>query len=308
MADPHCSEKTVQASTRRHFAWAEDWGTECGDPWRVSESRNRAVAVVLILSFVLGWLILDQTGGPNPVRDAFSVVVSPVQFAVYRLARPLFRVAGRLKSMTSLESDNEALRQEITALRSQIALLREAQIENETLRRQLNFKSAVPNMRLLSAEVIGYDPSNLLQYLLIDRGTGDGIQRGMPVLAAEGLVGRISEASSSSSKVMLITDPSSSVTAFIQRSRATGIAQGYPGHQLLMRYIPQGDTVLPGDVVLTSGLGGNFPKKLVVGQVASAEQRDVGMFQEARVVPAVNLRDLEVVMVLLSFTPIELAP
>ena len=274
----------------------------------MSESRKRAAAVVLILSSVLGWLILDQIGGPNPVRDTFSAVVSPVQFAIHRLARPLFRVARKLNKAASLESENEALRQENIALRSQIVLLQEAQIENETLRRELNFKSAVPNMRLLCAEVIGYDPSNLLQYLMVDRGTGDGIGRGMPVLVAEGLVGRISEASASSSKVMLITDPSSSVTALIQRSRATGIAQGYPGHQLLMRYIPQGDTVLPGDVVLTSGLGGNFPKRLVIGQVASAEHRDVGMFQEARVVPAANLRDLEVVMVLLSFTPIELAP
>jgi rod shape-determining protein MreC len=70
-----------------------------------------------------------------------------------------------------------------------------------------------------------------------------------------------------------------------------------------MRYIPQGDTVVPGDMVLTSGLGGNFPKRLVIGQVSSVEQKDVEMFQEARLIPAVNLHDLETVMVVLSFAP-----
>ena len=224
------------------------------------------------------------------------------------MARPLFQVVGWVDRLAQRESEIEALRQENVALRDQIILLREAQIENETLRRQLNFKSAVPNFQLLSAEVIGHDPNNLLQYLIIDRGTADGIEPGMPVLAGRGLVGRIAEASASSSKVMLITDPSSSVSALVQRSRATGLVQGYSGHDLVMRYIPQGETVSPGDVVLTAGLGGNFPKRLVIGQVASVEHRDVMMFQEAKVLPSVSLRDLEVVMVLLNFTPIELTP
>jgi rod shape-determining protein MreC len=74
-----------------------------------------------------------------------------------------------------------------------------------------------------------------------------------------------------------------------------------------MRYIPQEEAVSPGDIVLTSGLGGNLPKRLIIGQIASVEHQDVMMFQEAKVIPSVNLRDLEVVMVLLNFTPIELA-
>jgi rod shape-determining protein MreC len=127
----------------------------------------------------------------------------------------------------------------------------------------------------------------------------------MPVLTAQGLVGRISEVSAGSSKVMLITDSSSSVSALIQRSRATGMVQGYPGGELIMRYIPQGDQVQPGDIVITSGLGANFPKRLVIGQVVSVENADVQMFQEARLVPAVNLHDLEFVLVLLNFSPID---
>jgi len=265
--------------------------------------RSRAAVIILVLSLILAWLVLDSMGASNPLRDAFSRILSPVQFAMKRMVSPLSRLASTAGHLGSLQEESEVLRRENAELRNQIVLLQEAKIENETLRRQLNFKSAVPSHHLLSAEVIGHDPNDLLQYLLIDRGTTDGIRPGMPVLTAEGLVGRISEASANSAKVMLITDPSSSVSALIQRSRATGVVEGYPGHELLMRYIPQGDTVAPGDMVLTSGLGGNFPKRLVIGQVASVKHKDVEMFQEATLIPAVNLRALETVMVLLSFAP-----
>lgn len=268
--------------------------------------RSRATVVILILCLILAWLVLDQTSYSNPIRDAFSRAVSPIQFVLHRASSPLSRAVDLVTGLSHLQAENEALREQSAELRNQVILLQEAQIENETLRRQLSFKSSVPSFRLLSAEVIGHDPSNLLQYLIIDRGAQDGVQRGMAVLTAEGLGGRISEVSADSAKVMLITDPSSSVSALIQRSRATGSVQGYPNGELVMRYIPQGDTVAPGDIVLTSGLGGNLPRRLVIGQVASVKRQDVEMFQEARLIPAVNLRDLETVMVLLSFTPMEL--
>jgi len=262
----------------------------------------------LLLALILAWLILDQTDRPNPIRDAVSSLISPVQFALERLVRPVRQALSGVEEWFSLRSENEALREENLTLRNQIVLLEEARRENEALRQQLDFKSAVPSYTLLPAEVIGQDPSNLLQYLIIDRGAEDGITLAMPVLTAEALVGRISEVSAQSAKVMLISDPSSSVSCLIQRTRATGVVQGYPDGELVMRYIPQGETVAPGDMVLTSGLGGNFPKRLVVGQVESVSSSDVDMFQEARVKPAVSLSDLEMVMVLLDFGAEEQAP
>ncbi len=267
--------------------------------------RSRALIVVLALALILSWLVLDQAGQSNPIRDTFSRLVAPVQFVLTRVTGPVGQAIDGLVHLGSLQSQNDALRSENIELRNQILSLQEAQQENEALRRQLNYKSSVPSFQLLSAEVIGLDSSNLLQYLVIDRGADDGVQQGMPVLAAEGLVGRIGEVSKTSAKVMLITDVSSSISTLIQRSRATGLVQGYPGGQLRMRYIPQGDTVDVGDVVFTSGLGGNLPKRLVIGQVASVHKSDVEMFQEADIIPAVNLRDLESVMILLNFSRIE---
>ncbi len=267
--------------------------------------RSRALVVILVLSVILAWLLFDQFGATNPVRDTFSRVLSPVQLVLERVVSPISKVANGVMHAVRLGAENQALRDENAELRNLVMLLQEARLENEELRRELDFKSAVPNYHLLAAEVIGHDPNNLLQYLIIDRGAADGLKPGMPVLTADGLVGRISRVSHSSAAVMLISDPSSSVSALIQQSRATGLVQGYPGQELVMRYIPQGEEVNVGDVVLTSGLGGGFPKRLVIGQVASVKRSDVEMFQEARVVPAVRLRDLETVQVLLNFLPDE---
>jgi len=269
----------------------------------MESSRSRLGAVVLILALVLVWLVLDRVGASNPLRDAFAEVLTPAQLALGRLGRPLTRLGERVQHLVSLERDNTSLREELGTLRNQVVLLREAQIENETLRRELSFKSAVPSYRLLSAEVVGHDPSSLLHYVIIDRGAQDGIRRGMPVLDSEGLVGRVSEASANSAMVMLLTDPSSSVAALIQRTRGTGVIQGNLTNELRMRYISPDDPVEPGDVVLTSGLGGNFPKRLVIGHVVRVDRGDVEMFQEAVVAPAVNMRDLEIVLVVLSFVP-----
>ncbi len=268
--------------------------------------RQWPLIIILGLLLVLVWLVFDSLGPPNPLRDSLSRIISPLQLATKRAWEPVSGLFAGLRRASDLRRENEALHTEVAQLRNQVILLHEAQIENENLRRQLGFKSAVPNYQLLSAEVIGRDPGNYLQYLTIDRGAEDGLRRGMPVLTDAGLVGRISQVSRNASQVMLLTDPSSSVSAFIQRSRATGIVQGYLGSELIMRYIPQAETVVVGDVILTSGLGGYFPKRLVIGQVVEVRREDVEMFQEATIAPAVDLRDLESVMVLLNFDPIEL--
>ena len=264
-------------------------------------TRARVVVLIIVLCLVLAWLGLDSLSPNNPIRAVSSHIASPFQYALRWVGTPFRSIALGLESIQKILDENTTLRQENSELRNQVILLQEAQIENENLRKELQFKSSVPSYQLLSAEVIGRDPSELFQYLIIDRGADDGVRVGLPVITADGLVGRISEVNPGSSRVMLITDSSSSVSALVQRSRATGMAQGYPGRGLIMQYIPQSDSVEVGDIVLTSGLGSGFPKRLVVGQVAEVIKQDVAMFQEARIIPAVSLASLESVMVMLSF-------
>lgn len=269
----------------------------------MSETRSQAIVVIVLLAAVLAWMMLDAAGPTNPLREYTVGVLSPIQYALQRLVRPVAHVADGARSAAELEAELAAAREEISELRSQIVLLQEAQFENEYLRRELDFKNSATEGRIMAAEVIGEDTSGFLRYLIIDRGEDDGVREPMPVVTSQGLVGRIVQTSRTSSKVMLITDPSSSVSARIQRTRDTGTVQGVLGGALVMKYIPPEEPVVPGDVVLTSGLGGNFPSRLPIGQVVDVKKTDVDMFQEALLVPSADLRSLETVCVLLSFTP-----
>ena len=123
----------------------------------------------------------------------------------------------------------------------------------------------------------------------------------MTVVTERGLVGQISEVGETSSKVLLITDPLSAVNSVLQTSRATGMVKGISGGQIFLDEVPQGASIELGDIVLTSGLGGTFPRGLVVGQVTDVSEQDVEMFQTAALHATVDFNKLEVVLVIVSF-------
>jgi rod shape-determining protein MreC len=125
----------------------------------------------------------------------------------------------------------------------------------------------------------------------------------MPVITDRGLVGRVVAVGPNVAEVLMLIDPASAGNARVQNSRVTGIVRGHIDSGLLMERIPQGETISPGDIVLTSGLGGNFPDKLVIGQITEVLQRDSDMFHRARIRPTVDFGKLEEVMVIVTFTP-----
>jgi rod shape-determining protein MreC len=228
----------------------------------------------------------------------------------------LASLASDAGGLTTAVSDLRTLRQRNAELEKQInrllienVQLREIEAENANLRRLLAFAQRHPWLEFRGAEVtarvIGRDPTNLSNYLLINLGSEHGIREGMPVITESGLVGRISRANSTCSQVLLLTDPTSAVNAIIQSSRLTGIVQGRVGGGLIMDYIPQDATITPGEIVITSGLGGNFPRRLVIGQITAVYQRDYEMFQRAVVRPSVDFDRLEQVLVVTGFIPTE---
>jgi rod shape-determining protein MreC len=262
------------------------------------------VFLLLFLSLAVTSVILDRANRLQPVKDLVAQITAPVQEVLTSATNRFVEARQLFVDMEACRAQNEELQMLLDQLIIENVRLREAEIENVTLREQLSFKQANPSFELLSAQVIGRDPSNLAGYLVIDRGTEEGVALGMPVLTDRGLVGRVTETTPHSSMVLLITDPSSSVNALIQDTRATGVVQGNLRQGLVMRYIQQTEEIEPGDLVLTSGLGGNFPTRLIIGQVTDVQKTDVELFQEAVVRPSADFGRLEMVMVLTSFEPI----
>ncbi len=268
---------------------------------------TRSTVLIILILLSLAGLALDQNERLQPIEDLALRFVVPVQGKLTSLANSLSDLTQTTRDLRELRRRNEDLQSLADSLMIENVRLKEIESENETLRRLLNFTQANPTHSYKAAEVkgrvIGRDPSNFLSYLIIDLGSQQGIEKGMPVVAERGLVGRITDVGSNWAKVMLIIDPSSSVNALIQSSRATGVVEGHVGGSLVMKYIPQGETVNVNDIVLTSGLGGNFPKKLIIGQVTTVQQRDIEMFQEAHIRPTVDFNNLEIVLVITNFLP-----
>jgi len=264
------------------------------------------VLIILVLLSLVG-LTLDQNEDLLPIEDLALRFVVPVQEKLTSLASSISDLTQATQDIRELHRRNEELQGLADSLMIENVRLKEIESENETLRRLLGFTQANPTHSYKAAEVkgrvIGRAPSNFLSYLIIDSGSQQGIEKGMPVVTERGLVGRITDVGSNWAKVMLIIDPSSSVNALIQTSRATGVVEGQVGGSLVMKYIPQGETVNVNDIVLTSGLGGNFPQKLIIGQVTAVHQRDIEMFQQADIRPTVDFNNLEIVLVITNFLP-----
>ncbi len=270
---------------------------------------SRSTIIIILIALSLAGVALDQNDDLQPLEDLALSVMVPIQEKLISVADGISDFVQTTQEVRELRRRNEELQALADSLMIENVRLKEVEAENETLRRLLKFAEANPTHSYKAAEVkgrvIGRDPSNFLSYLIIDLGSEQGIERGMPVVTERGLVGRITDVGSNWAKVMLIIDPSSSVNALVQSSRATGVVEGQIGEGLVMRYIPQGETVNVNDIVLTSGLGGNFPSKLIIGQVTSVYQRDIEMFQEARVRPTVDFSKLEFVLVITNFLPTE---
>lgn len=267
--------------------------------------RNRFVLFFVLLSLSVAALILHQTGNLEPFERFAVRVLSPLQSATSNMVHGFQDISLNFREVDELQARNRELQELVDALLIENVRLREAEIENVTLRAQLEFKQANPTYELVSATVIGRDPNTLINALILDRGSDDGLKPGMPVVTSQGLVGRISEVTGPSSKVLLITDPSSSVNALIQSSRATGVVQGQLAGRPRMKYIPQEEEIDVGDIVLTSGLGGSFPNRIVIGQVVDVERRDIELFQSAEIRTSAPLESLEMVMIIRNFTAID---
>ena len=168
---------------------------------------------------------------------------------------------------------------------------------DERLEKLQSWQSEHPYSSQL-AQVYARGPSSWFKTVLINKGEDDGVTKDMAVVTSEGVVGRVIEVSADTAKVLLIIDTNSAVDVILQRTRAQGILEGKIEDACILKYVQKNEEVQAGDKVITSGLGGIFPKGLVVGTVTNVDRRRPGIFQYIEVAPAVDLSRLEEVLIL----------
>lgn len=278
-------------------------------PWSFGDIGIR-LAILGLAAILL--MALQVTGRLQALQSAVTQLTSPAQVGASGVTENMTGAVGFLWEARNLRQRNAELEQVNGALLSENFGLREVERENQALREMLDFAQTRPGLELRGAQivarVIGWESNNFLNYIQLDLGATHGLEIGMPVVTDQGLVGRINETSANTSKVLLITDPSSAVNAILQSSRLHGVIRGIPGDTLVMDYLPQGETFSVGEVILTSGLGGRFPKGIPIGQVVEIRQRDFDVFQQAVVQPTVDFPRMELVMVVTNFDILEELP
>jgi rod shape-determining protein MreC len=256
--------------------------------------------------FALGFLLiaalsyysshLRHKDAPSAIERQFLTLVYPLQKSVILASDGL--AAIRANIFDSSDAATERLHRENAQLKEQLVDYEERRRENERLKTLLSF-GAQREERMVAARIIGVDATSWFRSITIDRGSSEQIREGMAVVSAYGVVGRVVTTTLHSSRVLLVVDAASKISTLIERTRSRAICRG-DGDGMSLDYLPLDDDVQVGDLLITSGLGGGFPKGLIVGAVSRVDKRGFDMFQTVNVEPAVDFEHLEEVLVIFS--------
>jgi rod shape-determining protein MreC len=267
---------------------------------RTQGSVLRPFALLVVVSVLL--LGLRNTDVVRGSSTFLTQLLVPVQQVLAGVGAAGDRFASAIAQIDQLRDDNSRLQTENDRLTLDNVRLREQAIAGQQAERLLALQRNVP-FESVPAPVIARDPSGVLHSIVLGIGSDDGVKPGHVVLSDQGLVGRVSEVGTNYSKVLLVTDSSSVVSALVQGSRATGIVKGQFGDSLIMDWLLQTEPVKEGDVVITAGLGlgdelrSLYPKGLVIGTIAQVKTAEAAAYNRAIITPAVDLRRLEHVLV-----------
>ncbi|GJL54991.1 MAG: hypothetical protein NPIRA02_21230 [Nitrospirales bacterium] len=266
----------------------------------VSSGVRRVFLVILIAAVLVILLLPRQTQGlldgiSHPVAEILAV---PIQ-ALSSLDFSIRDTWNHYLALQGVYEQNLQLQEEIDQLHAKMSQLQEQLIVSEQLSALLNFQEDAL-METVAARVIGRNATNWYRAIIIDKGSEDGISNEMGVVAATGVVGRVVNVNPSTAIVLLLTDPNIAIAGMIQRSRDEGIVQGTTQGLVRMKYLPPLSTIEMGDVVVTSGLTGDYPRGLPIGHIRQLETGDAELFQSADIQPLVDFSKLEGVLVVTS--------
>jgi rod shape-determining protein MreC len=268
--------------------------------------RNWQIGVILL---VFIGIILMAAGGL--LRPMINTAISP--FITFQKGFSdrflgIYELLTLPRDTTALLERNTELEDEISRLQTENIQFKQQLREAGILYALLDFAREKPENEYVAASVIGRDPSPFLHYVIIDHGSDGGLRKGMPIVTNQGLVGRIDAVTSVAARVQLISDPDSAVNIWLAESQTDAILTGSVTGDLYLDMVSQEDKLAVGEVLFTSGLGGNYPKDIVVGEITNIRKRENDLFQIASVQPSVDFSTLRAVLVITNFSPTDLTP
>lgn len=268
-----------------------------------SPSTGRPVLlVVLVIASLLVTTLWYREGADGPIHVLRRGVIAASEpfLIVGTFVSAPFRAVGNWASGASVDrTAYEALQKQNVELKQQLAALQEAKLQYDRINALVDF-SKIQNLKSVGARVIGRPTDSWGGAIVVDRGTAKGVKIGDPVIAAGGLVGQVIEVSPLASKVRLITDPNSGVSVIVQRTRANGVVRGSLDGTLHLDFVDKAKTPVRGDVLVTSGLGGVYPKEIVVGEVTDVSSPQADLYPDVSVASRVAIDRIEEVLVLLD--------
>lgn len=262
----------------------------------------------IFVLIVAGVLILAISGYLNTAIQAASNPLIIVQTWISTRYQAVYDFFTVPRDVASLREQVAAMENEINLLKTENIELEQALLEASVVSELLGFARNRPENQYVAASVIGRDPSPFLHYVIINQGSDHGLRYGMPVVTQQGLVGRIDAVIGGAARVQLITDPGAIVNVTLQNAGADGAITGSLTGDINLEMITQDVALVPGDLVLTSGLGGAYPQDILVGQVVTIRKRETDLFQTAAIQPVVDFSSLQAVLVIKNFTPVDISP
>lgn len=259
------------------------------------------VIFLLLFALIVMSLRVKQRKGVDFFDGLLMELISPFQKTSTFVIQSVHGVFQKYILLIHLQQENVMLKEKMAELQKENYQMREMAYANERLKRLLQFREKISSS-VIAAEVIGQDPSSWFKSVTVNKGEKDGVRKGMAVICPEGVVGQILKTSPRHSTVLLVTDYNSAIDALVQRTRAKAIVEGKGENRCQLKYLLREEDVMIGDAVVTSGLGGNLPKGLMVGEIRRVDKREHGIFQYAELIPSVDLTRLEEVLIIAEST------
>ena len=232
----------------------------------------------------------------EPLGAVLMFIMRPLQIAAQGTVNWISGLRDNYDTLAGFRSENERLRERIQSLEIERQRLLEAEATNNRLKQLLDFRGQLLG-RVVTASIIANTASSWFHSCVLDKGSADGVRKGMAVVTPLGVVGQVVSVTPRTAKVLLLTDPNSGIDVLVQRTRARGIVSGSLENGTILKYVKRSEDIQEGDRLLTAGTDGVFPKGMLAGTVIKVTKQHIGLFQFVEVLPAVQSARVENVLV-----------